>query len=68
MDALDASRPECWSRGGLAVVAGMVMPVRTPIAVAMAAGVYAGALMFLGAVPSELLDLIMLRGDAPSDE
>ena len=44
------------------------MPVRTLIAVAMAAGVYAGALMFLGAVPSELLDLIMLRGDAPSDE
>jgi hypothetical protein len=34
----------------------------------IAAGVYAGALMVLGAVPPELLDLITLRGDAPSDE
>ena len=52
----------------LAVVAGLLLPVPTLIAMAIAAGIYAGALMLLGAVPPELLDLIMLRGDAPSDE
>jgi hypothetical protein len=52
----------------LAVVAGLLMPVPTLLAMAIAAGIYAGALMLLGAVPPELLDLVMLRGDAPSDE
>ena len=52
----------------LAVVAGLLMPVPTLIAMVVAAGIYAGALILLGAVPPELVDLIMLRGDAPSDE
>jgi O-antigen/teichoic acid export membrane protein len=52
----------------LAVVVGTLMPVPTVIAMTIAAGLYAGALMSLGAVPPELLDLVMRRGDAPSDE
>ena len=46
---------------GLSVLAGMLLPAPTPIAVIVAAGLYVGVLLLLGAIPPELRDLLRLR-------
>ena len=46
---------------GLAVLAGMFLPAPTLIAIIVAAGLYVGVLLLLGAIPPELRDLLTLR-------
>jgi O-antigen/teichoic acid export membrane protein len=53
---------------GLSVLAGMLLPVPKPIAVIVAAGLYAGVLLLLGAIPPELRDLLTLRSRPMSRE
>jgi O-antigen/teichoic acid export membrane protein len=46
---------------GLAVLAGMFLPAPALIAIVVAAGLYVGVLLLLGAIPPELRDLLTLR-------
>jgi O-antigen/teichoic acid export membrane protein len=46
---------------GLSILAGMLLPASTGIAVVIPAGLYAGVLLLLGAIPPELRDLLTLR-------
>jgi O-antigen/teichoic acid export membrane protein len=46
---------------GLSILVGMLVPGPTAIVVVIAAGLYAAVLLLLGAIPTELRDLLTLR-------